>query len=51
MVAMILLVLALVCFLLAAVRPTQPDWHRLIAAGLASLVAATLLAGRLPNLP
>jgi hypothetical protein len=43
MISTILLVLAFVCFLLSAVRPTQPDWNRLMAAGLAALVAGLVL--------
>lgn len=41
---LLMLVFALVCFLLAAGIPTSPEpyWHRLLAAGLAFLVASMI---------
>lgn len=38
----ILLILALACFLVAAIIET-PSWNRLVAAGLAAFTAAALL--------
>lgn len=46
MITTVLLVLAFVCFLLAAIRPSSPDWNRLIAAGLAAFMAASVFVGR-----
>ena len=39
----ILLVFALVCFLFAAWQHTAPQWNRIVAAGLAAWVAASVL--------
>ena len=42
MITMILLVLAFVCFLLAAIENASPHYNRLVACGLAAFVAASL---------
>lgn len=42
---LILLVFAFVCFVIACFNAAQPHWNKLIAAGLAFLVAATLFGG------
>lgn len=39
---LLLLVVALVCFILAAWGPGQPNYNRLIAGGLAALVASMI---------
>jgi hypothetical protein len=39
---LVLLVFALVCFVLATWRFSPPDWNRLVAAGLAFLVASMI---------
>lgn len=43
----VLLVFAFVCFVLAAFPFATPVWNRLIAAGLAFMVAAQLFGGLL----
>jgi hypothetical protein len=39
----LLLLFAFVCFIVAAWLPAQPQWNRLIAAGLAAFVLAGIL--------
>jgi hypothetical protein len=40
MIHLFALVFAIVCFALATWRPAQPDWNRLVSAGLAFLSAS-----------
>ena len=42
---LILLVFAFVCFVIACFQAAQPFWNKLVAAGLAFLVAANLFGG------
>jgi hypothetical protein len=42
---LVLLVFSFVCFVLACFQVTDPNWRKLIAAGLAFLVAAQLFGG------
>lgn len=42
---LILLVFSFVCFVIAAFPAAHPSWNRLVAAGLAFLVAAQLFGG------
>ncbi len=42
---LVLLVFSFVCFFLAALSIGAPHWNRLIAAGLACLVAADIFGG------
>lgn len=39
---LLLLVIALGCFLLATWGPTAPNWNRLVSAGLAAFVASMI---------
>lgn len=43
MLQLILVMLALVCFLLAAWQPVSPFYNRLVAVGLAALAASMLV--------
>lgn len=42
---LVLLVFSFVCFVLACFNFAQPYWNKLVAAGLAFLVAANLFGG------
>ena len=42
MISIILLVLAVVCFVVAAAAPGHPHWNRLLTLGLASFAASFL---------
>ena len=42
---LVLLVFSFVCFVLACFPAVAPHWNRLVAAGLAFLVAASLFGG------
>jgi hypothetical protein len=39
---LVLLVIAFVCFVVATWGPGQPNWNRLVSAGLAALVASMI---------
>jgi hypothetical protein len=42
---LVLFVFSFVCFCLACWQPTNPNWNRLISAGLAFFVAAFIFGG------
>lgn len=42
----ILIILAFVCFILAAWMPAAPWWNRIVALGLAAFVASMIWSGR-----
>lgn len=44
-IGLVLLVFSFVCFVMAGWNPASPSWNRLVAAGLAFLVAADLFGG------